>query len=481
MPGSPSAPRPTPFAELTPPPLHKAEGGAPLPPVLPSTWSATAILHPYSPPPANDPTPDVPFYQMCVANVSFSENYALSVQITGLQYGTWWYWITQTETEVSTDQGATWTPVDMGWALPATNWLNSTAVFFATNPLNWTINQLFDWWKQPVPNAPGTTWFWFNSGGPSAGLPYRLMFGAPPPSPAMGDPNQLAVFQNFSFTYFPSFEAGMGTAMDNWTPPNIPGLSPGNPNGWDLFSWPSSLGMSVMMTPVDAKSFPLPTIVYYEWQPDAQYRVLTDRAQRTMMYYFTNPKSPLIDEQACLYGKAPSGITPPGGAGLGFIYDVEQSPPNTCCGLFDDGVPIGQEPPDWPAVGNGVIFASIDNNPTLGPGVSVIVIGIVFPPSNLYPQGRYLWTWYSPDPATNGLSAIPMTFMESASAIGVGTSLALADYFVYQPFSEPVPAKYLALPSTCVNAGPCGGAAASKVSAAVKHAAPARAPAPAGA
>jgi hypothetical protein len=300
------------------------------------------------------------------------------------------------------------------------------------------------------------------------------MFGAPPPSPTMGDPNQLAVFQNFSFTYFPSFQAGMGTAMDNWTPPNIPGFATGNPNGWDLFSWPSSLGMSVMMTPVDAKSFPLPTIVYYEWEPDAQYQVLTDRAQRTIMYYFTNPKSPLVNEQACLYGKAPSTITPPGASGRGFIYDVEQTPPNTCCQLFDDGVPLGQEPPDWASVGGGVIFASIDNNPALCPDHSVIVVGIVFPPSTQYPQGRYLWTWYSPDPATNGLSATPLTFMESASAIGVGTSLALADYFEYLPFSEPIPATYLALPSSCANVGACGGAAATKTAAVVRHAAPTR-------
>lgn len=457
--------------------MKAAAGAVPPIPVLPSSWNATAILHPFSPPPTDDPQPTVPFYQMCIANVGFIQNYALSVQITGLEYGTWWYWITQVETRVSTDQGVTWTVVNMGWSLPTTNWVNSTARFFVTYPLNWAVQQEVDWWTQPVPNSPAATWFWFNNGGPANGLPYRLMFGAPPPSPAMGDPNQLAVFQNFSFTYFPSFGAGQGTAMDNWTPPNIPGLAPGNPNGWDLFTWPSSLGMSVVMTPVDAASLPLPTNVYYEWQPDPQYRTLTDRAQRTIMYYVANPGQGLINEQACLYGYAPTGVNPPPAAGLGFIYDVKQTPPNKCCQLYAEGVPIGQEPPDWPARGDGVIFASIDYNPALGPGIPIIVIGVVFPPEPQYPQypdGRYLWTWYAPDPATNGQAAMPLTFMESAAGINVGTSLALADYNLYVPYSQPVPASLLALPSVCANVGQCG-QAAPKASAVVKHAAPARA------
>jgi hypothetical protein len=52
-----------------------------------------------------------------------------------------------------------------------------------------------------------------------------------------------------------------------------------------------------------------------------------------------------------------------------------------------------------------------------------------------------LWTWYSPnDDGSNGVNARPVVFMESASSISEGgTSLALADYYDYQEFADPIP------------------------------------------
>lgn len=155
--------------------------------------------------------------------------------------------------------------------------------------LNWMQAQQLDWWKQPVPSSDATTWIWFNSGGASAGLPFRMMFGAPPPTPTTGDPRQLGFFQNFSFTYFPSFWATETPVIDVWTPPDIPGFTPGNPDNYQLVVWNIRFSMTTWMTPVDSASFPLPTVVNYQWASDANYRVVTDRAQLTDMSYQYNP------------------------------------------------------------------------------------------------------------------------------------------------------------------------------------------------
>jgi hypothetical protein len=433
-----------PFSTLTPPTLAFTQ--APDAPILPTSWQCTAILHPFSPPPANDPQPNVPFYQLCTATIGYIANKVMSVQITGVSYGTWWYMITPAGTQLSTDMGKTWTSVAMGWTLPSTSWLGDNGVFFTSEYLNWMKAQRLDWWKTPVPNSPATTWFWFNSDGANAGLPFRIMFGSPPPTPVTGDPNQLAVFQNFSFTYFPTFTATSTPVIDTWTPPRIAGFDAGNPDNYELVVWSSCFGMTVAMTPVDSASFPLPTVVYYQWQPDADYRVLTDRAQNTIMLYSFNPQSGIVDQSALLYGVAPAGVTPPPNSGNGFIYTDESQGPPQC-----ESLGLGQESPTWastPGV-DGTIQATVFNNPTLCPDEVVTIISIIFPASAEYPQGRYLWTWYSPFPDSNGTAARPVTFMESASQIGVGTSLALADYFGYFPFNEPIPPDVFALPSVC--------------------------------
>lgn len=44
--------------------------------------------------------------------------------------------------------------------------------------------------------------------------------------------------------------------------------------------------------------------------------------------------------------------------------------------------------------------------------------------------------------------------MESASEIGAGTSLALADYFYYKEFQEPIDPRYLEPPAFCTMPAP---------------------------
>ncbi|MBT5050073.1 MAG: hypothetical protein HOM58_16340 [Rhodospirillaceae bacterium] len=77
------------------------------PPNLPEAWQCVALLHPFSPPLSTDPQPNSPFFQLCVANITFVENQYLSAQIAGSSYGTWWYVVTPGGTQLSTDEGNT--------------------------------------------------------------------------------------------------------------------------------------------------------------------------------------------------------------------------------------------------------------------------------------------------------------------------------------------------------------------------------------
>lgn len=211
-------------------------------PILPDRWECTALLHPYSPPAHRD-RQVTPFFQLCVASVSYLKDEVLSIRVKGLEYGKWWYKITHHGTTLSLDQGATWDTIDTGWTLPTTQWLASSSCFFATGHLNWMRAQEVDWWRTSVPKSQAATWMWFDH---ITGLPFRMMFGYPPPSPTRGSPEQLAFFQNFSFTYFPSFEAVHYPNVNAWTLPRIQGLQSGNPDNWQLPVWDNCISMKAL-------------------------------------------------------------------------------------------------------------------------------------------------------------------------------------------------------------------------------------------
>lgn len=424
------------------------------PPTLPSSWSCVALLHPFSPPLPNDPNPDTPFFELCIAWVTYVAGEGMDAQIVGESGKNWWYKILPTnETYVSRDRGETWKQVDMGWALPSTNWLSADASCAGLSYLNWMQAQELAWWRQPDPSPSlAATWFWFNADGPATNLPFRMMFGAPPPSPYQGDTSKLAFFQMYSFVYFPQFSP-VGRIPQRWygVPP-IFGFSWGNPNGYKLFEWNANFGMTVFMTPVDKNSNPLPTRVLYRWASDKEYQSLTDRAQSTWMLYSYNPNSSTLYEDAYMYGIAPSHIKPPpANSGSNFLFNQSRNGTRHCTTLKIDGVALGLQLPNWvstPGV-QGTIHATLANHPTLCPDNNVTIVSVLFPPSETYTTGRYLWTWYSPFPGSDGTHSRPVTFMESASEIGAGTSLALADYFYYEEFKEPIDPRNFTAPATC--------------------------------
>lgn len=421
-------------------------------PAMPNAWIATALLHPFSPPLSSDQRPNNPFFQLCVASLAYdSQRQFFSAQIAGCLYGTWWYMITPQGTQLSTDQGNTWMWVDMGWTFPS-NWFGNQAPNAAcagTSPLNWMAAQNVDWWKVPVPlksSPPAATWMWFDSTYP---VPVRMMFGYGPPSPTMGDPTQLALFQMYSFTYFPEFTVAGAVAQPTiWGNPGWSNFLVGNPYGYDHFVWNSNFGMTAFMTPVNENFNPLPTRVLYVWKPDSQYSVASDRAQNTLMSYRYN-SGKMIFQEALLFGPAPQGVTPPPDSDAAFLINYYNDGTNSCIG--GSQFPFPQEPPNWvsiPAV-EGTIQATIVNDPVLCPNQTVTVYSVLFPPSlPNYPEGTYLWTWYAVM-GNNGVQSRPVTFMQSQSRVNKGTSLALADYYYYDEFSQPIDRSNFTVPESC--------------------------------
>jgi hypothetical protein len=427
-------------------------------PSMPSLWTATVLLHPFSPPLSTDPRPGNPFFQLCIASIVYRQGQYLSAQVSGCSYGNWWYFITSSGTELSTDGGNTWNQIDIGWSLP-TNWYGaqaSNAACAGASPLNWMSAQLVDWWKIPVPlknSPPAATWMWFNS---KTAAPVRMMFGQGPPSPTMGDPTQLAFFQMWSFTYFPLFQsydaASQATAKPTtFTSPSIPGFTVGNPNGYQNFVWNLNFGMTAFMTPVNGTFNPLPTRVLYVWKPDKDYSICSDRAQNTlMMYDYNQPNSNNMSAQeALLTGPPPAGVAPPPDSATGFLINFLEDGTSTCIG--GNQFPFPEEPPYWisiPAV-EATIQATIANNPVVAPNTTVTIYSVLFPPAPPnYPEATYLWTWYAPQDTT-GTRSRPVTFMQSQSGVNLGTSLALADYYYYQEFQQPIDPANFDIPASC--------------------------------
>ncbi len=432
-------------------------------PIMPEAWTATVLLHPFAPPPLGETNPANPFFQLCTATIDCLRGKFFSARIKGCEYGEWWYIINAKGTILSTDGGANWNPMNMGWSLPS-DWYgaqvaNATAV--GRSPMNWMANTPVDWWKLPVPQTsgpPGATWLWFDSASQN---PVRMMFGSEPPSPEYGDSSQLAFFQMFSFTYFASFEAlqpeQLAKPPKDFAVAEIPGFTVGNPRGFKPFVWPSNSGMTVYSTPVNEQYNPLPTRILYVWKPDGQYSEYRDRAQSTLMHYTYNPDQPgpgkaIAQATALLTGVAPVNGPNPPLAGQGFYHFRFRDGSESC--QSGAQFPFGEERPGWVSTpdAHGRAHATISNNPALAPGQTLVVWSVLFPNATNYPQGTYLWTWYCPQ-TSDGTLARPVTFMQSQSGVGVGTSLALNDYFYWNTFSSPIDPANFDVPSICLVPG----------------------------
>lgn len=412
-------------------------------PHLPEEWSATALLHPFSPPQSGTLDTDSLFTQLVVAKLSYSFKQKLFyINVQGCKKGTrWQYIIDNGDTYIWMDEK--WTIVDMGWDFPDTDWLGQRAEHVGSSPLNWMKEDKdMAWWKQPHDRS--ANWFWFDK----KGYPFRIMFGVPPPSTSKGDRTKLAFFQMFSFTYIVNFDNVFMANEERFYSlmPEIVGLKCGNPDSFKLFNWTSHFSMSAMMIPVDFKTNPLPTYVYYRWDYGSWSGKRNGRMQTTTMYFTYNTNLEQSVQTAALFG----GWSNTPYRSDGYILDKNTKTwTNRCNRLVVDGIVIGQEPPWWPMLGSAQIMAVIRKparapadwvSPLTGTNRTVAILGVLFPPHlPQYPDSTYLWTWYDYTEFSEGQGpARPITFMQSASTIGKGTSLALADYFQFHQLGEDV-------------------------------------------
>lgn len=452
-------------------------------PAMAAAWSATVLLHPFSPPPSDFPKVDEPFYQLCIAELEYLAGQYFSAKVVGTQYGQWWYMITPSGTRVSRDAGIFWKDVDAGWSLP-TNWYGAqadTAFSPGAAPINWMSERVAEWWriKVPLPSkckstpksvpasaidpAPvAATWMWFDA---QTKAPMRMMFGNGPPLPNYGDTTQLAFLQMFSMSYFTEYKemsaADAQAEPSNWSKPAIAGFTPGNPKGFEPFVWNGNCGFTAFMTPVNGFYSPLPTRVLYRWAADADYKAYTDRVQSTLMHYDYNPDQPagqkaIANQTALLTGVSPAGMSnPPDHAGAGFLYTQYDDQSEGC--MKGGQFAFGQEAPDWVSIpgAHGTIRGTIVDNPDLCPGQTITIYSVNFPPAGCnYPEATYLWTWYAPQAGSNGTASRPVTFMQSQSQLSTGTSLALADYYYYADFAEPIDPASLTIAPYCLS-GQC--------------------------
>jgi hypothetical protein len=439
-------------------------GSPPSPPDMPRSWSATVLLQPFSPPQYSPPNEYTPFFELCVADLKYRAGDYFYANVYGCVSGnTWEYFVGATGNNEMRFNGGTWTPVQMGWSLPS-NWLGGeerNAVCCGASPLNWMKAQTCEWWRVPVPHTspPAATWAWFDA---STGAPVRMMFGQGPlASPDLGDPTQLALLQMFSFSYFPVFTPNDATLPESAddakklvaSRPTFQGFAIGNPKGYKNFVWNGNFGMTAFMTPVNENFAPLPTRVLYVWKPDGEYEAYSDRAQNTLMDYRFNRTSPIEQQEALLTGPAPRLVSPgPENSDCSWIISYMRDGDLQCTGPSHFDFP--QEPPTWVSIPpvEGTIQATITNNPVLGPNQVITVYSVLFPPSSPnYPESTYLWTWYVPQ-NPSGTESRPVTFMQSQSGVNVGTSLALADYFYYQAFRDPIEPANFDVPAQC---SPC--------------------------
>jgi len=406
-------------------------------PRLPQRWRSTALLEPFKTPRLLNS------FQLAVGEFTGDTTLpAMRATIHGLQAQSFDLLVAPESTYLLTGPSANPTgcqPLGPIWQPPSDNWLSDQAQCVGEAPL---IETEVEWWKMPAKPDPATTWHWFSK---DRRLPWRSLFASPS--------DALAVLGQYAMAYYPEFTPVDSTNLpgllefcrsqttDAVDPaparddlrafitdhPNpeleaereasigglIPGLSLAACDDQTLPSWPAhgNLGFTTFMTPVKFSNDPFPTEILYQWQT---------RSQRTRLVYPSS--SPQEFGDALLIG------------GNGYGIDRMRYGNVSCA----PGVMPGTPQPNWPVLGNCTCRGVLDDNPALSPDRVTQVLSCDMEPPSVF------WTWY-----TDAMK--PVVFYQTESAPDVGTGLALADYYDWQPGAA-IPSGTFALPSQCIGA-----------------------------
>ncbi len=379
------------------------------PPVLPLRWRAVGLMLPYL------------RQQLAVGEfVRDGSVPAMRATLYGLEAGAVDLLITDKETyrlDGPHDAPNACTALGPKYNPPPDSWLSPKSVCDGEASVGTKNTQ---WWKTAGPDGRAV-WQWYRT---DNRLPWRIMFPARNAEPA--------VIGDYAATYFTTFapvaETNLGRLRDlcvakaqkpdaataaATTAPElmaagkdigeseratqiaklIPGVSRQACSRVTTTSWPNQFVMTAVLTPIQFKFTPLPSMIYYDWD-DAG----------TMVGLMNSPHTvPPALELESVQKK-----------GIG--YGIERRPNGAfACRAATPGVVR----PNWMSAAGCTCSAVIDHNPELGPNeVSVIRACPV------KGEGQHVnWSWYT----TEGR---PILFTEP-EAMGLG--LNIADYHRWLP------------------------------------------------
>jgi hypothetical protein len=396
-------------------------------PALPTRWQAVGLMLP------------AVRQQIDVGEFTYDGSLpAMRATLVGMESGAVDLLITDKETyQLSGPADAPASCVALGrkYTPPATRWLPEKAVCDGEGPL-WKTR--VEWWKSAAPDGRAN-WQWYRA---DTRMPWRVMFAS--------RSADHAVIGDYGIGYFPTFAevkdtnlkqlrdfcvakaqkpsaqiAAANTARELMAvSPDIgaaeraqrvaalvPGMSINACSRMTMPRWPQKFLMTGILSPVQAKYTPLPSVLYYDW----------DSAKTLYAWMHEARTSPAALELVSVLKN-----------GVG--YTVEKLPNG---GFACVAKSPGAVRPDWMEIAGCECKAVIENNSELGPGeISQIR---ACPVKN---QGlRVNWTWYLAD-------GRPMLFTEPAAMSG---GLNIADYLDWWPGAS-MPAAAFELPQLCTRA-----------------------------
>lgn len=380
------------------------------PPVLPTKWRAVGLMLPYL------------RQQLAVGEfVRDGSVPAMRATLYGLDSGTVDLLITDRETyrlEGPHDAPNACTALGHKYTPPSDSWLSPASVCDGEAPVGTKQTQ---WWKTAGPDGRAI-WQWYRT---DNRLPWRIMFPVRNAEPA--------VIGDYAATYFTSFapvtETNLGRLRDlcvakaqkpdaasaaATTAPElmaagkdigaaeratriaslIPGVSRAACSRMSTpTNWPNQFVMTAILTPIQFKFTPLPSMIYYNWN-----------GAGTMVGLMNSPHTePPALELESVQTK-----------GVG--YGIERAPNGAfACRAATPGVVR----PNWMASAGCTCSAVIDRNPELGPNEVSVIRACPVKGEGLHVN----WSWYTTD-------GRPILFTEP-EAMGLG--LNIADYHRWMP------------------------------------------------